>query len=390
MSNPNPIRCFDGNDQPHQPFWKWANVETALPELEIDGVLSQFSWYEDEITPKLFKDQLYANGKGGPVLMKLNSPGGDVIAAAKMRAIMSDYPGEITVRIEGLAASAAVIVAIAAQKVQITDAAYMMIHDPSVVVFFAQLDIQTLAQLRDNLQTIKDGIIPAYAAKTGLTEGVIANMMTRETWMSAREAVDLKFADEIISGGQKPKSQINNLAYVNVLRSYSQVPAALNAVMEASTDSLEDCQEVCETALEYCIECMQACEACPDANDPLHQQCIAISRQAIEACAVCVHDCDEAVEGTPPTQLLNSIQMCAEACRAATAAARACAQSCPTCQGTCTVCADACQLCETVCNQMLNPINQVNILSARSSSQTESVDIERAVQQLRDYVQLYK
>jgi ATP-dependent Clp protease protease subunit len=227
MSQPNPIRCFDGNDQPHQPFWKWVNVESALPQLEIDGVLSQFSWFEDEITPKLFKDQLYLNGKGGPVLLKLNSPGGDVIAAAKMRAIMSDYPGDITVRIEGMAASAAVIVAIAGKTVQIADASYMMIHDPSVMVFLAQLDIQTLAQLHDNLQAIKDGIIPAYAQKTGLTEGVISNMMAKETWMSAREAVDLHFADEIITGGQKAKTQLTNLAYVNVLNSYVNVPPAL-------------------------------------------------------------------------------------------------------------------------------------------------------------------
>jgi ATP-dependent Clp protease protease subunit len=227
MPNP-PIRCFDGDDLPHDPFWRWVNIDTDQPEMEIDGVISQYSWFEDEITPKIFKEQLYQNGRGGPVLMKLNSPGGDVIAAAKMRAIMTDYPGEITVRIEGMAASAAVIVAISGRRVQITDAAYMMIHDPAVVVFLAQLDIETLGKLRDDLRAIKDGIVPAYSAKTGLTEERIARMMTSETWMSAREAVELGFADEIYSGGQQaPRSPITNIAYVNALQSYLNVPPAL-------------------------------------------------------------------------------------------------------------------------------------------------------------------
>jgi len=207
--------------------------------MEIDGVLSQFSWFEDEITPKKFKDDLYTFGKGGPVLMRLNSPGGDVIAAAKMRAIMTDYPGDITVRVEGMAASAAVMVAISGKTVQVADSAYMMIHDPAVVVFLAALDIQTLGQLHDSLQSIKDGIIPAYAAKTGLTEGVISNMMTRETWMSAREAVDYGFADEVIQGGQKAKNQMTNFAYVNVLHSYVNVPQELLSSENIPVDDIE-------------------------------------------------------------------------------------------------------------------------------------------------------
>lgn len=227
MSN-NPIRCFQGNAQPHEPFWKWVNVEGGMPEMEVDGVISEYSWFEDEITPQKFKDDLYRNGNGGPVLMKINSPGGDVIAAAKMRAIMTDYPGEITVRVQGMAASAAVIVAISGKQVQMTDASYMMIHDPAVVVFLAALNIETLGKLRDDLKSIKDGIVPAYAAKTGMSDEKIARMMTNETWMSAREAKDYGFIDEILTGGQQPaKSQLTNVAYVNVLQSYGNVPPGL-------------------------------------------------------------------------------------------------------------------------------------------------------------------
>ena len=112
MSPHEPIRCFSGNAQPHQAFWKWVNVDGQMPTLELDGVLSEFSWFEDDITPKMFKDDLYNYGQGGPVMVKINSPGGEVIAASRIRAIMTEYPGDITVRIEGIAASAAVMVAI--------------------------------------------------------------------------------------------------------------------------------------------------------------------------------------------------------------------------------------------------------------------------------------
>jgi len=103
-----PIRCFDGNAQPYEPFWRFVNEaesESGQAELELYGVLSEFSWFDDDITPKKFKDDLYKYGKGGPVLLKINSPGGDVIAASVMRTIMTESPGEITARVDGLAAS---------------------------------------------------------------------------------------------------------------------------------------------------------------------------------------------------------------------------------------------------------------------------------------------
>jgi len=228
MPNQNkPIRCFEGSAKPHDPFWKWVNLDTDTPELELYGVISEYSWLEDDITPKKFKQDLYTNGKGGPIKMRIDSPGGDVIAASVIRTIMSEYPGEITVQIDGMAASAAVMIAISGSKVQIMDTAYMMIHDPAVVVFLAALDIETLKQLHDSLKTVKDGIVPAYVQKTGLSENQISNMMSRETWMSAREAVDFNFADEIITGGQKPKDAIQNFAYVNALTNYQNVPHEL-------------------------------------------------------------------------------------------------------------------------------------------------------------------
>lgn len=227
---PKPIRCFDGNAKPHEPFWTLRNsAETGGdPELELYGVISEYSWLEDDVTPKKFKDDLYKLGNGGPITVRIDSPGGDVIAASVIRSIMTDYPGPITTRIDGLAASAAVIIAMAGQTVRIMDSAYMMIHDPAVVVFLAWLDIATLKSLHDSLRSIKTGIVDTYAAKTGLSVEKVSRMMADETWMSAREAVEYGFANEIIEGGQKqPANVLTNLAYVNTLKTYVNVPQSL-------------------------------------------------------------------------------------------------------------------------------------------------------------------
>jgi ATP-dependent Clp protease protease subunit len=219
-----------------------ADSDSGLTELELDGVISEFSWWGDEITPKLFKEQLYAVGKGGPVLLKVNSPGGDIVAASRMRAILTDYPGPVTARVDGIAASAAVEVVMAASRVKMLDSAYMMIHDPAIVVLLAYLDIETLTGLRDELKSVKDGIIPIYAERTGLSEEKLSRMMADETWMSAREAVELGFADDVVVAGQK-KVNGNNTAFVNCLQNYAKVPPALMQALTPNVPPLEPIEE---------------------------------------------------------------------------------------------------------------------------------------------------
>jgi ATP-dependent Clp protease protease subunit len=227
----NPIRCFDGNAQPHDPFWRFvdaADSKSGQTELELYGVISEFSWFNDEVTPKRFKEELFAKGKSGPITLRIDSPGGDVFAASAINAIITSYPGKVTAQIDGIAASAAVLVALAGESVRMMDSAYMMIHDPAVVVFMAQLDIATLDKLSESLKIIKDGILPAYSARTGLDQAKLAQMMADETWMNAQMAKDLGFANEIIPSGQKrDKAGFKNLSYVNLLQHYEHVPAVL-------------------------------------------------------------------------------------------------------------------------------------------------------------------
>jgi ATP-dependent Clp protease, protease subunit len=228
--NDEPIRCFEGNAQPHEPFWSWLDqIEGQEPEMELYGYISEYSWFEDEITPKKFKDDLMKYGQGGPIKIRMNSYGGDVIAASMISSIMRDYPGPITVQIDGIAASAATVVAVAGTNVLIQDTAYFMIHDPSVVFFMAALNIEDLTRLASSLEAVKEGIMNTYQAKTGLSRPRLSRLMTDETWMDAQKAVDLGFVDEIVINPNSLATQIpvDNAAFVNGLRNYAKVPAVL-------------------------------------------------------------------------------------------------------------------------------------------------------------------
>lgn len=229
------IRCYEGEAKPGEAFWKIRNAtETGTGEAEIDlyGTISEISWFGDEVTPQKFKDDLYQNGAGGPITIRMNSGGGDVIAASVIRSILRDYPGKKTVKIDGLAASAAVIVALACDRILIQDTAYMMIHDPGYAVFLAYLDIETMEGLINTLKPIKAGIADTYASKTGISVDRINKMMSEETWMNANKAVDLGFADEVMTAGRDPfieedGGKNTNQANLSALKNYRNVPAAL-------------------------------------------------------------------------------------------------------------------------------------------------------------------
>jgi ATP-dependent Clp protease protease subunit len=238
-----PIRCFEGNAKPHKPFWKW-NIEGSTPstptetepELELYGYISEYSWFEDDITPKMFKDELNRYGKGGPITIRMNSYGGDVIAASLMSTMIKDYPGKVTVQIDGMAASAATVVAVAGDVIRMQETAYFMIHDPLAVFLMAMLNIEELSRMVDSLKTVKEGIINAYETKSGLSRARISKLMTEETWMDAQKAVDLGFVDEVMKGNSKKITiPVENAAIVNALRNFGNVPADLIGRIEGAS-----------------------------------------------------------------------------------------------------------------------------------------------------------
>ncbi len=228
-----PFRCFDGNAKPHEPFWRFRNqVETGgEPEMELYGYISEYSWWEDEITPKIFKDDLYRYGAGGPITIRMNSYGGDVIAASLIHTIIKDYPGRVTVQIDGVAASAATVVAVAGDRIRMQETSYFMIHDPLAVFFLAALNIEELSRMVDSLKAVKEGIVNAYETRTGLSRSRLSKLMTDETWMDAQKAIDLGFADEVIKGTPRQIEIPENAAVVNALRTFVNLPDPLKALL---------------------------------------------------------------------------------------------------------------------------------------------------------------
>lgn len=174
-------------------FWNWIKDSDDTRTLRLEGPIDEESFWGDEITPQMFRDEL--NAGEGDVTVWINSPGGNVFAAAEIYTMLKDYKGSITVKIDAIAASAASVVAMAGDTVQMSPVAMLMIHDPSTVAMGNTKDMEKAIEV---LNEVKESIINAYASKSGLSHARIANLMSNETWMNAKKAVELGFADEIL------------------------------------------------------------------------------------------------------------------------------------------------------------------------------------------------
>jgi ATP-dependent Clp protease protease subunit len=186
-------------------FWNWVRNEEpdsfgSERTLYLDGEISDETWYGDEVTPKLFKDEL--NAGDGNITLWINSPGGDVFAAAQIYNMLMDYKGNVTVKIDALAASAASVIAMAGTKVCMSPVAMLMIHNPATIAIG---DTEEMQKAIDMLSEVKESIMNAYEIKSGLSRAKISKLMDAETWMNAKEARKLGFADEILfAGGENP------------------------------------------------------------------------------------------------------------------------------------------------------------------------------------------
>ena len=183
-------------------FWNWkvkAATETAPEErtLFLNGTIAEDSWYDDDVTPQLFKDELMSGS--GNITVWINSPGGDCVAAAQIYNMLMDYPHDVTVKIDGIAASAASVIAMAGTKVLMSPVSTMMIHNPATIAWGDAGEMEKAIAM---LETVKDSIINAYEIKSGLSRAKLSHLMDSETWMDANKAVELGFADGILSRTQ--------------------------------------------------------------------------------------------------------------------------------------------------------------------------------------------
>jgi len=174
-------------------FWNWIHDDSGGRVLRLEGPIDSESFWGDEITPQSFRDELYA--EEGDITLWLNSPGGNVFAAAEIYTMIRDYPHKVTVKIASIAASAASVIAMAGNTVEMSPTALLMVHDPSTIAMGNARDMEKAIA---TLNEVKESIINAYMAKTGLSHNRISKLMSDETWINAKKAVELGFADVIL------------------------------------------------------------------------------------------------------------------------------------------------------------------------------------------------
>ena len=198
----------------------------------LNGTIAEESWFDDDVTPQLFKDELMSGS--GNITVWINSPGGDCVAAAQIYNMLMDYKGDVTVKIDGIAASAASVIAMAGTKVLVSPVSMLMIHNPMTAAFGNSDEMQKAIEM---LSSVKDSIINAYEIKTGLSRAKLSHLMDAETWMDANKAVELGFADGVLERAFDNPEQEN--AVTDVMFSRKAVTNVLMNKMTAKYGASE-------------------------------------------------------------------------------------------------------------------------------------------------------
>lgn len=183
-------------------FYNFArDADTGERELYIEGEIADSVWFGDECTPAAFRSELFS-GKGN-ITLWVNSNGGDCIAASQIYTMLMDYEGDVTVKIFGMAASAASVIAMAGTKVLMSPTAMMLIHNPWTVAVGDKSDMAKAGVLLDE---VKESIINAYEIKTGLSRTKLSHLMDEEKPMSVHTAIALGFCDGVLEPNKVPQS----------------------------------------------------------------------------------------------------------------------------------------------------------------------------------------
>ena len=217
-------------------------------------MIAEESWFDDDVTPALFREEL--NAGTGNITVWINSPGGDCVAAAQIYNMLMDYKGDVTLKIDGIAASAASVIAMAGTKVLMSPVSMMMIHNPATIAFGDTAEMQKAINM---LAEVKESIMNAYEIKTGMSRTKISHLMDAETWMDAHKAVELGFADDILEredaeadvGTPEVSMLYSRAAVTNSLmeriaaKCHIKAPES-GAATEQTTDNGRSCDEIRE------------------------------------------------------------------------------------------------------------------------------------------------
>lgn len=197
--------------------WLTVTNKKSKSDIYIYGEVSNEKMWDEDVTPFEIKEELKKLNKTTKVDMHINSPGGGVFAGFTIYNLISELKQRVTAHVEGLAASIASVIAMAADVVRIPETALIMIHNPSGMAMGEADEMRKTADLLDKVKTIITGV---YAKKTGLSEGKIAKMMDDETWLTGQEAFSLSFADSLSDNGDSVvniTNQVNGSVIFNGL-----------------------------------------------------------------------------------------------------------------------------------------------------------------------------
>ena len=186
-------------------FWNFSTGENAERILRMDGEIASETWWGDEVTPAAFRAELFSGT--GNITLYINSPGGCCVAASQIYTMLMDYPDHITVKIDGMAASAASVIAMAGTKILMAPTALMMKHNPLTVAIGDSDEMKRAIAL---LNEVKEAIVNAYESRTGLSRVKLSHLMDAETWMNAGKAIELGFADDVIKDAKLEDMQPSN------------------------------------------------------------------------------------------------------------------------------------------------------------------------------------
>ena len=220
-------------------FWNFQPASgDNPPELILYGDIASETWWGDEVTPRQFTEELDALGAVPEIVVRINSGGGDVFAANAIYTRLKDNAAKITVKIDGWAASAATIIAMAGDSIEIPGNGVFMVHDPALGLlgYFNEAE---LAKMTDELKVIKQSIVNAYTLKTGKDAADVAAIMAAETWYDGKQAVDAGFCDKLMF--EDAETTVENAAKVVVnsvsldLTRFPNMPVSLLNRMTART-----------------------------------------------------------------------------------------------------------------------------------------------------------
>lgn len=222
-----------------------SQEEVLERTLFLNGTIAEESWFDDDVTPQLFKEELLSSS--GDITIWINSPGGDCVAAAQIYNMLTEYKGNVIVKIDGLAASAASVIAMAGSKVLMSPVSLLMIHNPATMAFGDKSEFQKAIAM---LSEVKESIVNAYEIKTGMARVKIAHLMDDESWMNANKAVELGFADGIL---KRNAEDVIEQPAISMM--YSKA-VAVNSLKEkiAAKCRIEPKKEEKECSVDKCLE----------------------------------------------------------------------------------------------------------------------------------------